>query len=173
MKWLVDKRKKQGSASRATPTVPLDPKQITSAVEQDLKDAIQSLPEIAPKSLASTYEAALRSIRGGSLHILVQELVTLGIGQRRGGDIALYLSNRASAIMQVEQQRRLGIKRALWLYSGAPCGHAEQDAAHKAANGKPYLVSEGMLLQGRRTFPGREEGCKCIAKSIIPGSHDA
>ena len=58
---------------------------------------------------------------------------------------------------------------AIWLYSGAPCGDAEQDEAHRAANGKPYSANNGMLLNGKWTRPGREEGCKCVSKSLIEG----
>lgn len=44
-----------------------------------------------------------------------------------------------------------------------------QDAAHKAADGKRYEVVKGMLMDGRLTMPGRDEGCKCISRSVIPG----
>jgi hypothetical protein len=45
----------------------------------------------------------------------------------------------------------------------------EQDAAHKSANGKFFLISEGMFLSGKWTWPGREEGCRCVSKSMIAG----
>ena len=43
-----------------------------------------------------------------------------------------------------------------------------RDAAHRAADGKRYEVGKGMLLNGRLTMPGREEGCECISRPIIP-----
>lgn len=73
---------------------------------------------------------------------------------------------------------QVGIKYAIWMYSGAPCHtnrknssakDIRQDTAHRAANGKRYEVAEGMLLNGRLTLPGREEGRKCASRSIIPG----
>ncbi len=70
-------------------------------------------------------------------------------------------------------QLELRIAEAVWLYSGAPCelypknptGH--QNAAHKDANGKRYKVIEGMYLDGKWTWPGYEEGCRCVSRSVI------
>jgi hypothetical protein len=92
-----------------------------------------------------------------------------GMSKRRAEEISLSLNNKATSLMQSEGQERLGIKYAYWISSGAPCGNADQDAAHKSANQKPYQVNKGMLLNGRWTLPGREDGCKCISKSIIVG----
>jgi hypothetical protein len=80
--------------------------------------------------------------------------------------------------MDRDRQKSLGIKYAIWMYSGAPCQvnpkkpsakDIRQDAAHRAADGKPFEVAKGMLLNGRLTMPGREEGCKCSSRPIIPG----
>ncbi len=99
-----------------------------------------------------------------------------GMPKRRAEDISRSLNFKAKAIMNAEQQAKLGIKYATWLYSGAPCrvnpkqpGGEDQDTAHKAANGKPFLISKGMFLNGEWTWPGRKEGCKCVSKSMIAG----
>jgi hypothetical protein len=76
------------------------------------------------------------------------------------------------------RQLELGITEAVWLYSGAPCeinpkkptGH--QDEAHKNANGKRYKISDGMYLDGKWTWPGYEDGCRCVSRSVIPDLDD-
>jgi hypothetical protein len=95
--------------------------------------------------------------------------------------VALSLNNRASSLMQVDQQSALGITEAKWLYSGAPCfvskhpapaDELRRDAEHKAANGKRYPLNEGLMIGGRLTYPGREAGCKCVANPVVPGFND-
>ena len=166
-------QKDQGPGPKAhgIPTVKFDAAKVTEAVKADLRENIRSLKEIGGGDFDKIYEAALRSISAGrALHIVYQALMTIdGMHKRRAEDISRSLNNKATALMQAEEQQRLGIKYAVWLYSGAPCGSTEQDAAHKAANGKRYLVSKGMLLGGRWTWPGRDDGCKCVSKSVIAG----
>lgn len=164
-------QKDQGPHSYRIPTVKFDAAKVTEGVKADLRKNIKSLKEIGAGDFDKIYEAALRSISTGrALHIVYQALMTIdGMHKRRAEDISRSLNNKATALMQAEEQERLGIKYAIWLYSGAPCGSAEQDAAHKAANGKSYMVSEGMLLSGRWTRPGRDDGCKCVSKSVIAG----
>jgi hypothetical protein len=153
------------------PTVKFDAAKVTEVVKVDLRKNIQSLKEIDAGDFDKIYEAALRSISAGrALHILYQALMTIeGMHRRRAEDISRSLNNKATALMQAEEQKRLGIKYATWLYSGAPCGDLDQDAAHKGANGKPYAVNKGMLLNGQWTRPGYEDGCKCVSKSMIVG----
>ncbi len=153
------------------PTVKFDPAKVTEAVKADLRQNIRSLKEVGAADFDMIYDAAIRSISvGRGLHILYQALMTTdGMHKRRAEDISRSLNNKATAIIKAGDQERLGIKYATWLYSGAPCGDAEQDAAHKAANGKPYSVNKGILLNGKWTRPGYEEGCKCVSKSMIVG----
>jgi hypothetical protein len=101
-----------------------------------------------------------------------------GMTKQRAGAISLSLNNKATALMNRDQQVSLGVKYAIWVYSGAPCQTNPKkpsakdihlDATHKAADGKRYEVAKGMFLNGRWTLPGRDEGCKCASRSIIPG----
>jgi hypothetical protein len=166
-------RKSSGPKSKSygIPTVKFDTAKVTESVKADLGQNIRSLNEVGAADFDGVYDAALRSICAGrALHILCQALMTIdGIGRRRAEDISRSLNNKATALIEAEEQERLGVKYAIWLYSGAPCGSAVQDAAHKAANGKPYLVNKGMVLNGRWSRPGREDACKCVSKSMIVG----
>jgi hypothetical protein len=76
-----------------------------------------------------------------------------------------------------EQQASIGITHAIWLYSNAPCmkdphhptaEDIQQDAAHRAANGQRYEISNGLFVDGKWTWPWVEEGCRCATRSVIP-----
>ena len=144
----------------------------------DLKQNIRALPEVGANDFETVYQAAFRAISvGGALNIIYAALIDIeGMPKRRAEEISRSLSFKATALMNAEQQTKLGIKYATWLYSGAPCrvnpkktDGEDQDSAHKAANGKPFLISKGMFLNGEWTWPGRNDGCKCVSKSMIAG----
>jgi len=163
------------------PTVKFDPKRVTDAVESDLAMNIRKIKEFEAH-FDQVYDAALQSVsRGRDLATLYNAIMALnlpGMTKQRAGHISIALNNKATALMNHNRQLSLGIKDAIWMYSGAPCYRdpkkpsardIRQDTAHRGANGKRYEVAKGMLLNGRRTIPGREEGCKCASRSIIPG----
>jgi len=160
------------------PTVKFDSTRVTDAVLADLKKNIRALPEVDDNDFETVYQAAFRAISaGGALNTIYAALIDIeGMPKRRAEDISRSLNFKATAIMDAERQTKLGIKYATWLYSGAPCrvnpkqrGGEDQDAAHKPANGKPFLISKGLFLNGEWTWPGRKDGCKCVSKSMIAG----
>jgi hypothetical protein len=98
--------------------------------------------------------------------------------KKRASEISILLNKQSTAMINRDPQVALGIKYATWIYSGAPCQLNPQkpsakdirrNAAHKAVNGKRYEVAKGMLLNGKRTWPGRDEGCKCVSRSNVEG----
>jgi uncharacterized protein with gpF-like domain len=158
------------------PTVEFDPKRVTETVKADLKNNIKKTKDFDESHLDQIYDAALRSIfRGRDLATLFNAIVKLNLPDmtnQRASEISRSLNNKATALMQRNQQVSAGITHAIWVYSGAPCDSASdirQDASHKAADGKRYKTSKGMLLNGRLTMPGWDEGCKCFSRSVIPG----
>ena len=168
--------------SYAIPTVKFDPKRVTEAVKVDLKKNIRKIKELDESHFDKIYEGALRSIsRGRDLATLFNAIMELNLPsmtKQRAGEISRSLNDKATARMNRDRQVSVGIEYATWAYSGAPCyvnrkkpsaKDIRQDAAHKAADGKRYEVAKGMLLNGRLTLPGREEGCKCASRSIILG----
>jgi hypothetical protein len=155
------------------PKVKFDPANVTETVKADLRQNIKSFREIGDDKFDLTYDAALRSIyAGGDLPSLCSVLNSLdGVSEFRAEEISRSLHNKATTLINTERQQRLAIKEAVWRYSGAPCG-AEHDAAHKAENGKRYSVVTGVFINGQWTWPGREDGCKCISKPILPGTDE-
>ncbi len=170
----------QEKASYGIPTIEFDPARVTPTVKADLRRNIKALADVDASQFAKIYDAALRCISvGGARNILFQALMTIdGMSQGRATAVTQSLNSKANAVMTAEHQRGLGIEYATWRYSGAPCitkpksaskVEIERDAAHQAANGNIFRVAKGMFLTGRWTHPGREDGCKCYSKSLIPG----
>ena len=158
---------KSGKPAYQIPTVRFNPACWTKTVKADMRKNIKALKDIAPEKIDVIYEAALSAFRNGfDLHRFCQALMANGISKKRSTEIALNLFSKANALISAERTEKLGIKYALWRYSGAPCG--EHDAAHKAADGRPFLLSKGMLINGQWTLPGREDGCKCLARPLVP-----
>jgi hypothetical protein len=138
------------------PTVGFDATWVTDTVKADIRKNILLL-EIDRECVDRVYEAAVRSISAGrDLSVLHDALIRLnvsGMTTQRAGEIARFLNNRATALMNRQRQESIGIRQTLWLYSGAPCEidpkkPTGQDASHRAANGKSFEVSKGMLLNG-------------------------
>jgi uncharacterized protein with gpF-like domain len=160
------------------PTVSFDASRVSEAVKADLRNNILLLRDVDEHHFDQVYEAALRSITAGrDLSVLYNALMRMniaGMTKGRASDIAHLLNNNATALMTRERLDTLGIKQAVWRYSGAPCEinpktPTGQDAAHRAANGKSFDVSKGMFLNGKWTWPGTEPGCRCVSKSCVPG----
>ena len=151
-------------------TVKFDPGLWTETVKADLRKNVKALEGVEPGDVDAIYEAALGAFRDGfNLHNFSQAVVAMGISRKRAKEIGLNLSSKANALMWAERMEKVGIKYAIWKYANVPCGDPVQDFAHKAVNGKTFLVSKGMLVNGKWTLPGRENGCKCVSRALIPG----
>ena len=166
-------------AMEAMPTIKFDPSLVTKSVKADLRRNIELLGDIEKKHIPQIYEAALSSILAGRDHrSLVAALVRIeGMPQDRAWEITRNLHNKATEQINRERQSSLGITHAIWMYANAPCmkdpshpteAEIQQDAAHKAANRKRYDLSKGLLVNGKWTRPGVEEGCKCVSRAVLP-----
>ncbi len=153
------------------PTVRFDASLVSHSVKADLQQAVRSLAELNPGEVERVYSAALCAIEsGGAQDVLYQALIPIeGMKSRRANEITRWLCNRASSMVESQRQLNLGINSAKWRIAGAPCGSAQQSASHEAANGKTFAIHKGMFLDGRWTWPGREEGCSCTSQPLIPG----
>lgn len=179
----IEDRSRSSPGLQAMPTVKFDPSTVSKSVKLDLRRNIELLPDLERNHVKQIYELALRSISvGGDLHLFCTELMNMNVkGMTTGGaaEIGRSLSNKATALMGRERQASLGITHALWMYPNAPCmkdpfcscptaADVQQDSAHRAANGKKYEISKGLFVNGKWTWPGVEEGCKCSSRSVLP-----
>ncbi len=164
------------------PTITFDTSRLTPTVLADLERNVLKLPEIDQRNFEAFYDLALRAMAtGGDLDFFcngINELNIAGMTGQRAAQISMSLWFKAKGKMDREQQAEIGITRARWAYSNAPCmidprkptpADLRINEAHKAANGKIYLIAEGMLIEGTRTWPGDEWYCKCSSQSEFPG----
>jgi len=164
------------------PTVQFDSARVTSEVKADLRNNVEAIKEFERSHFDQIYQAALLSVsRGGDLAVLFNAIMALnlpGMTKKKAGAISANLNSKATALMTRDQQLAVDAQYAVWVHSGAPCIPNHRKAsdddfrranAHKAASGKRYEVVTGMLIDGRWTRPGVDEGCKCISRVIIPG----
>lgn len=164
------------------PTIEFDVSLVTDAVKAEIRHRVAEIEGSTALQRDAIYDAALRSVSAGrDLHTLYAALIELGIeGMTKSNarTIAMRINNRATSLMNRTRQQSLGIEQARWRYSGAPCmtnpkkatpKDIEQDKAHKAADRQCFKVSQGMFLNGKWTWPGDEDGCRCVSISIIPG----
>jgi uncharacterized protein with gpF-like domain len=161
------------------PTVKFDSSTVSETVKADLLRNIQLLDGLERKHVPQIYESALCSVSaGGDLHLLCTALMKIeGMTKSRAAEIARSLNNKATAIINSDRRASLGITHAIWMYPNAPCmkspkrptaADVQQDAAHRSANGKRYEISKGLFVDGKWTWPGAEEGCKCSSRSVLP-----
>jgi len=118
---------------------------------------------------------------GGNLDFFsrgIEDLQIAGMTGQRAAQISMALWFKAKGKMDREQQAQIGITHARWVYSNAPCmpnpkkptaADLRINGAHKAVNGTLYLIAEGLLIEGKRTWPGDEWYCKCSSRSEVPG----
>jgi hypothetical protein len=143
---------------------------------------IELLDDLEKKHVNQVYELALRSIVGRrDFYLFCPEMMNLhieGMTRSKAAEIGRSLANKAGAAISRERQGSLGITHAIWMYPNAPCmkdprrpsaTDVQQDSAHRLANGRRYEISKGLFVNGKWTWPGTEEGCKCTFRSIIPG----
>lgn len=160
--------------------VEFDPLAVTESVKADLRSNIRLIDDLDIRHFEPVYKAAVRSVTAGrDLRVLFLALMDIeGMTKGRAGQIALSLNNKATSLINRERQASLGITHAVWMYANAPCmvkpiaptgSDIQQDAAHCAANGKRYEISKGLLVNGKWTWPGVEEGCKCSSRVVLPG----
>jgi uncharacterized protein with gpF-like domain len=165
---------------RAIPTVKFDPATVSQSVKANLRANVESLDDVGKEHIRPVYEAALGCVlAGGDLHVLSVALMKIeGMPKERVAEIARSLHSKAKAQIDRERQASLGITHAKWMYSNAPCmrdprrrtaANVQQDAAHRVANGERYEISKGLFVDGKLTWPGVEEGCKCSSRAILPG----
>ena len=169
-------------AMEAMPTIKFDPSVVTMSVKADLRRNVELLAGVEKKHVKQIYELALRSILGRrDFHSFCTEMMDMhieGMTRSKAAEIGRSLANKAGAVIERERRTSLGITHAKWLCANAPCmrdpnhpsaAEVQRDAAHCAANGKRYEISEGLFVDGKWTWPGVDEGCKCVSRSIIPG----
>lgn len=124
------------------------------------------------KSIPQQYFTRIESLvmqsvtRGGDLAELKKQLKNqFGVTDRRARLIATDQNRKASSSLAVVRQQSLGIKKGIWLHTGAG-QHPRPD--HVAANGREFDIRKGCLISGKYILPGQEINCGCTWRPIMP-----
>lgn len=160
--------------------VEFDSSAVTESVKADLRRNIRLIDDLDERHFEQVYKAAVRSVTAGrDFHALFKALTDIeGMTKGRAEQVARSLNNKATSLINRERQTALGITHAIWMYANAPCmvkpkaptdRDIQQDVAHSAANGKRYEISKGLFVDGKWTWPGVEDGCKCSSRAELPG----
>lgn len=145
-----------------------------NAYESVIGEQVGLIRSIASQHLTRVETMVMQSVQvGRDLGTLTDNLQKeFGVTRRRAAFIALDQNNKASAILTNERQRGLGLKQARWRHSHAGKVPRPSHVAAGAANvgkGEIYDIDKGLYLDGVWTWPGREIGCRCSQRGIIPG----
>lgn len=179
-------KSKSSESSRLSLAIDYDATQfITEDVIEDVRVTIRKFEEfkdIGEEHFLQIHKEIIMSMSNGmNLSKIVSEILSLNIPimtKKRAGEIARVIANSTNALITRNRQMSVGLTHAIWVYSGAPCcmnpkrpseHDRRQDAAHKAADGIQYEVEHGLIVNGCPTWPGREAGCRCASKSVMPG----
>ena len=160
------------------PTVQSDRRELSPALRQGLASAIAGAVNLPAPAMQQIVELAERSVQTGDLASLARALRDIdGLDSNATVAAVTNLVRGTMARAGRERQLDLAIEKAVWLYSGAPCmqnpGHPTEedrrrDAAHRKANGATYSLAKGLLVDGQRTWPGCEPGCRCSSRPVLP-----
>lgn len=105
---------------------------------------------------------------GRDVDFLMDELQKrYGVTRRRADLIARDQTNKATEAIKRVEDERLGVKVGIWVHIP---GKYTSRATHKAMNGKPFLISEGLYdsAVGRKVLPGELVACQCEYRAFVP-----
>lgn len=137
-------------------------------VQATIGENVALIKSIPARYMTGVEGAVMRSVSTGrDLGTLAKALQEQhGVSKRRAAHIALDQNNKATATVTRVRQKELGIKKAVWIHSGAG-KHPRPE--HVAFSGHTYDVEKGAYLEGKWTWPGFEINCRCTSRSVIPG----
>jgi SPP1 gp7 family putative phage head morphogenesis protein len=128
---------------------------------------IKSIPQ---RYLASVESIVMRGVQTGrDLEQIAKDLQEQhGVTKRRAALIARDQSNKATASLTRARQLEIGLTEAVWVHSKA--GKTFRHS-HVEMDGKRYDIRQGMWDEdeGEWVLPGQLIGCRCFARSVIPG----
>lgn len=124
------------------------------------------IKSIGNQYLDNVRAAVWRSVKDGyDLESLVKQLMQIdGVTERRAKLIARDQCVKANQDFENARAAELGITEAIWLHSHA--GRVPRPD-HVKANGTRYNISDGLVLDHGRTWPGYEINCRCRKHLII------
>lgn len=135
---------------------------VNNVIQSVVAENVALIRSIPQKYFLEVEGLVMRSVREGrDIAGLTDDLQKrYGIVRRRALDIARDQTNKATASIARARMQDLGIEKAIWRHSGRS---KHPRPSHKAADGKPFDLKEGLMIEGKLTFPGQDINCGCTA----------
>lgn len=151
-------------------TVKFEPSRARNDVVQALiRENVDLIRSIPSQYFTQVNGLVMRSVTAGrDVGYLTDELEKrYAVTRRRAAFIARDQANKATEAIRRVEGERLGVKIGFWVH--VP-GKYTSRATHRAMNGKPFLISEGMYDPAvrRKVHCGELPGCQCTYRSFIP-----
>jgi SPP1 gp7 family putative phage head morphogenesis protein len=140
------------------------------AVAAENVSLIKSIPRKYHTDVEQKVWNAVR--QGSDLNKLSAELRKAhNVTVSRAALIARDQNAKAKATIERVRQMDLGIRRGIWMHSGAG---KEPRPTHVAMDGKPYDLAKGMYDsdEGEWVHPGQLINCRCTMRPVIEGFED-
>lgn len=175
-KQFIDRTYEQTSSSykqafrKAGFTVKMDPGRVTNnVVDALIRENVNLIVNIPRRYFGEMQELVQRSIiNGRDVGYLVDEIQKRYHKSLKQADfIARDQANKAVQAIKRTEGERLGVKVGIWVH--VP-GRYYIRHTHKAMNGKPFLISEGMYDSEvkRNVQPGELYLCQCTYRDFVP-----
>ena len=77
---------------------------------------------------------------------------------------SMFQTTMGRYVKDVSRRAKIGNAESKWMWSNAPCDDAPH---HEQLNGKRFRLEEGLVVRGKRIWPGSERGCRCCEGAVI------
>lgn len=143
-------------------------REMNDVLQATIGEQVSLIKSIASQHLGEVEGMVMRSVSAGrDLGTLTEDLQKrYGITKRRAALIARDQNNKATANMQIARQQALGITEGIWMHSR---GGKHPRKSHVDFSGQKFDLAKGAFLDGVWTVPGREIGCRCVYRAVVPG----
>ena len=151
-------------------TVKFEPSRARNDVVQALiRENVDLIKSIPSQYFTQVNGLVMRSVTAGrDVGYLTDQLhKRYAVTRRRAAFIARDQANKATEAIKRVEGEKLGVRVGIWVHIP---GKYTSRATHKAMNGKPFLISEGMYDPAvkRKVQCGELPGCQCTYRSFIP-----
>lgn len=133
---------------------------VNNILQSVIAENVNLIKSIPDKYFTEVEGLVLRSVREGrDISGLTDDLQQrYGITRRRALTIARDQNNKATSAITRARMQDAGITLAIWRHGGRAKVPRE---SHVRADGKIFDVREGLMIDGKRTWPGVEINCGC------------
>ena len=141
---------------------------IQDIITASVNENVSSIKSIASEHLTDVAQIVQRCVQEGrNLGGLQKELVQrYGITKRRAILIARQSNNQASAMIERQRAKEMGIETATWVHSSAG-KHPRRE--HIDWHGTEYNIQTGKWssVSGKYVWPGTDYNCRCQKRMML------